>query len=124
MKTNEMKLEDRAWAAACHASAILGLGIPFGNLIGPFLVWILKKNECEDVKVEGKEALNFQLTASLLILPLTFLAMGWIESPMAMPLYLVKYSASFLAVSLGAIKGYKIYQQEAFEYPLNFRILK
>jgi uncharacterized Tic20 family protein len=125
MNTNEMKLESRTWAAGCHMIAILGLALPLGNLIGPFLVWILKKNECEEVNIEGKEALNFQLTASLLILPLSLLGTGWMEIPLGFTaIYFIKYSAWFVAIGLSAIKGYKIYHGETFEYPVNFRLLK
>ena len=39
-----------------------GFVIPLGNLIGPFLVWQLKKNEFPTVEAHGKQALNFQIS--------------------------------------------------------------
>ncbi len=31
--------EVRQWAMFCHLSALLGIWIPFGNLIGPLILW-------------------------------------------------------------------------------------
>lgn len=60
------------WAMLCHLSslvwippAIFGLTIPFINLIGPLVMWWVKKDENTLVDVEGKESLNFQLSVSL-----------------------------------------------------------
>jgi len=60
--------EERKWAMACHLSALAGFVIPFGNVIGPLVVWISKKNGSEFVDEHGKTALNFQLTLSIFIL--------------------------------------------------------
>lgn len=61
------------WAMWCHFSALVwippalfGITIPFINLIGPFVLWWVKKDENTLVDVEGKESVNFQLSMSLL----------------------------------------------------------
>ena len=36
--------EVRQWAMFCHFSAFLGLVFPFGNLLGPLIVWQIKKD--------------------------------------------------------------------------------
>lgn len=59
--------EERKWAMACHLSALSGFVIPLGNVIGPLVVWITKKNESEFVNEHGKTALNFQLTLTIFI---------------------------------------------------------
>ena len=35
--------EVRQWAMFCHFAAFLGLVFPFGNLLGPLIVWQIKK---------------------------------------------------------------------------------
>ncbi len=55
----------RNWAMLCHLSAFAGLVIPFGNILGPLIVWAIKKDDHAFVDEQGKEALNFQLTLTI-----------------------------------------------------------
>jgi uncharacterized protein len=55
----------RMWAMFCHLAAFAGLlpVIPaFGSILGPLIVWLIKKDEFPFVDEQGKEALNFQIT--------------------------------------------------------------
>lgn len=52
----------RTWAMICHLMALCGYVIPFGNILGPLIVWAIKKDEHEFINDQGKEAINFQLT--------------------------------------------------------------
>lgn len=52
----------RLWNMLCHLSALAGFIIPLGSVLGPLIVWQIKKNEIPSVVVHGKAALNFQLT--------------------------------------------------------------
>ncbi|MBU1120234.1 DUF4870 domain-containing protein, partial [Patescibacteria group bacterium] len=50
----------------CHLSSFVAfIGIPFGNVLGPLIIWLVKKNEMPLVEVNGKEALNFQISMSI-----------------------------------------------------------
>jgi hypothetical protein len=50
----------RNWATFCHLAALAGfIGIPFGNILGPLITWLVKRNEYPLVDQQGKEALNF-----------------------------------------------------------------
>lgn len=52
----------------CHLGAFCGLiGIPFGNVFGPLVIWLIKKDEMPVVDAHGKESLNFQITVSIAI---------------------------------------------------------
>ena len=53
----------RSWAMWCHLSALAGLVVPLGNILGPLIVWQMKRNEFPSVDAHGKAALNFQLSA-------------------------------------------------------------
>jgi uncharacterized Tic20 family protein len=58
--------DERTWAMLCHLSTFAGLlGVPFGNILGPLLAWLVKKDEYPLVDDQGKEALNFQLSVTL-----------------------------------------------------------
>ena len=53
-----------AWAMWSHLSALGGLVFPFGNILGPLIIWLSKRDEIPEVNVEAKEAMNFQITMS------------------------------------------------------------
>jgi uncharacterized Tic20 family protein len=55
--------QDRTWAAVAHLAALIGHLIPFGSIVGPLVVWLIKRDESPFVNVHGKEAVNFQLSA-------------------------------------------------------------
>jgi uncharacterized Tic20 family protein len=45
---NLMKIDDerkvRNWGMLCHLTALAGfIGLPFGHLLGPLIIWLLKK---------------------------------------------------------------------------------
>ena len=57
--------DEQNWAMICHLSALAGFIIPFGNVIGPLVVWQMKKDTMPLVDQHGKEALNFQITVAI-----------------------------------------------------------
>ena len=51
------------WATFCHLAAISGFVVtPLGFILGPLIIWLIKKDEFEFVNEQGKEALNFQIS--------------------------------------------------------------
>lgn len=61
----QVSKDEQNWAMICHLSALIGFIIPFGNLIGPLVVWQMKKDTMPLVDKHGKEALNFQITVAI-----------------------------------------------------------
>src|SRR5215467_6934258 len=55
--------EVRTWSVLCHASALLGLFFHFfGHLLGPLLVWLIKRGDSPEIDANGRESLNFQIS--------------------------------------------------------------
>lgn len=52
----------RTWAMLCHLSALAMLIFSWGAIVGPLIVWLIKRNESRVVDENGKESLNFQIT--------------------------------------------------------------
>ena len=47
----------------CHLSALAGFVIPgAGHILGPLIVWLVKRGESAEIDAHGKEALNFQIS--------------------------------------------------------------
>jgi uncharacterized Tic20 family protein len=57
--------QERMWAVAAHLSAFAGFVIPLGNVLGPLIVWLLKREEGAFVDSQGKEALNFGISVTI-----------------------------------------------------------
>src|ERR1041385_1227228 len=55
--------EVRTWCVLCHAGALLGLFFHFfGHLLGPLIVWLIKREMSPEIDANGKESLNFQIS--------------------------------------------------------------
>jgi uncharacterized Tic20 family protein len=105
------------WAMLCHLSALSGLIVPFGSLIGPLIIWQLKKNEFPIVDDQGKEALNFQITtliAAIVSGILIFVAIGFV-------LLIAVAIASLVLTIIAAIKANN---GETYRYPFALRLIK
>lgn len=64
--------DDRQMAMLTHALGFAGLVIPFGNLIGPLIVWLMKRENHPLIEHQGKESLNFQISYTIYYLVLIF----------------------------------------------------
>lgn len=60
MDTREQQV--RTWSMLCHLAALAGFLFWLGSIIGPLLVWQIKKNELPEIDDHGKESVNFQIT--------------------------------------------------------------
>jgi uncharacterized Tic20 family protein len=107
----ELPESERNWAMLCHLSAFAGFFFPFGGIIGPLICWLSKKDESAWVDMNGKEAMNFQMSILLYIvlaIPLFFILIG---IPIVVFLGFLKIICIIIA-SIKASKG------ERFKYPL------
>ncbi|WP_397377530.1 DUF4870 domain-containing protein [Pseudomonas sp.] len=109
--------EARQWAMFCHFAAFLGLVFPFGNLLGPLIVWQIKKDLDPFVDAQGKEALNFQISVALAALLCVLLMVVVIGFPL---LLLVSVGALVLTI----IAGIKVNEGQAYRYPFSWRLVK
>lgn len=63
------------WAMAAHLSALcLYLGLPFSNLLFPYLIWRWQRSHSEFVAAHALAALNFQITVTISGLAATLFA--------------------------------------------------
>jgi uncharacterized Tic20 family protein len=108
--------DERTWGMLCHLAALAGF-IPFGNIVGPLIVYSIKRQEYDFVEDQGKESLNFQITMTIALIVsgiLTIIVIGLL-------LLLVVGLFSLIFTVIGAIKAS---QGEYYRYPFNIRFLK
>jgi uncharacterized Tic20 family protein len=105
------------WAMLCHLSALSGFIIPFGSLIGPLVVWQIKKNQYPIVDDQGKEALNFQITITLAAIVSAILIVVLV----GIALLIAVGIASLVFTIIAAIKANN---GETYRYPFCLRLIK
>jgi uncharacterized protein len=111
------------WEVLCHVTALSMFVVPFGNLIGPLVIWLIKKHESPAVDEHGKESLNFQITVTLVFLALsvaTFLLSFILIGFLLMPLLFIVPVANAVFIIIGAIKASN---GEFYRYPLSYRFI-
>ncbi len=116
---------DRLWPVLCHASSLLGFFLPLcGHIIGPLVVWLLKRDESAEVNEHGKESLNFQISmfiyASVLGV-VTFILMFVLVGFLLLPLFAVLFLADVILVIIASLKAN---EGELYRYPFTIRLIK
>jgi uncharacterized Tic20 family protein len=108
----------------CHISALSGLIVPLGSVLGPLLVWQMKRHEIPSVEEHGKESLNFQLSVLIyLIVGGTIAAIGIVFcfGVFLIPVLIVIYLAALI---LPVIAGIKANDGVLYRYPFTLRLVK
>lgn len=109
--------EQRQWGLFTHLSALAGLIIPFGNILGPLIFWQIKKNEWPFADDQGKEAVNFNITmaiAGIVCFLLTFVLIGLL----LLPILGIAWIVFTIIAAIKANEG--VY----YRYPYILRLIK
>ena len=109
--------DERLLGMLSHLTAFAGFVVPFGNIVGPLVLYLAKKDESEFVADQARESLNFQITATIalvLSIILMIALVGFITTPILGIAWLV----------LTIVGGIKANDGERYRYPLNVRFVK
>jgi uncharacterized Tic20 family protein len=101
----------------CHILSLAGIIVPFGNLIGPLIIWQVKKAEHPFIDDQGKESVNFQILISIALIVSALLicvVVGFFLLPIV----------GLAGLILGILGGVKANNGEAYRYPFNIRFIK
>ncbi len=107
----------RTWCVLCHASALLGLFFHFlGHLLGPLIVWLLKRHDSPEIDAYGKESLNFQLSMLIYDAIAAILCIVLIGIPILIALWV-------LNTVLVIIASVKASEGKFYRYPFTIRLI-
>jgi uncharacterized Tic20 family protein len=107
----------RTWNVLCHASALLGLFLHFlGHLLGPLIVWLVKRGDSPEIDAHGKESLNFQLSMLIYDAIAAILCLVLIGIPILIALWIMNTVCVIIA-SIRASEG------KFYRYPITIRFL-
>ena len=109
--------DDRFWGMLCHLSALAGHFFPFGNIIAPLVIWLIKKDESAYVNYHGKEALNFQISLAIYFAIAVILAFVLIGFAFLIALWV-------FGLVMVIVAGVKANEGQYYRYPLTMRFLK
>ena len=110
--------DEKQWGMFTHLSALAALvGIPFGNVIGPLIIYMIKKDEFEFVAEQGKNVLNFQISWSIIFVISAILIIAVVGI-----FLLIGFGIAWLVfVIMGTIAANK---GESYKYPLTYKFIK
>ncbi len=108
--------EEKNWAMACHLATLIGIFIPFGNIIAPLVIWLMKKDQMPMVAREGKKSLNFQILVTICVF-VAFLLMFVIIGAFLLPVI------GIAAIVFVVIATVKVSNGVDYQYPVNVKFI-
>jgi len=116
VEIRQLSNDERTFGMLCHLSALAGFIFPLGNIIGPLIIWSLKKQEYPWVDKHGKEALNFQISMTIYLFVSALMIFIVIGIFFLVALGII----NIIFIILGSIKANN---GEEFSYPLSIHFI-
>jgi uncharacterized Tic20 family protein len=100
-----------------HLLSFAGFLFPFfGNILGPLILWLVKRESSTFIDFHGKESVNFQISVTLYGLAATILSFLGIGIPIGIALVVF----DVVVVIMAAVKASS---GELYRYPLSIRFI-
>lgn len=112
-----MQKQEKNWAIIAHLSGFFGMIFPFGNILAPLVIWLLKRDEFPTVGEHAKEALNFQISFMIYMIVSALLVFVLIGFPLLLILGIVLI-VQMIKAAIAASNG------ESYRYPYTMRLVK
>jgi uncharacterized Tic20 family protein len=109
--------DENMLGVVCHLLALAGFAVPLGNILGPLILWLVKRAESPYLDAVGKEAVNFNISWSIYMLVAflsVFVLIGFVLLPIAALAWLI-------LVILGAVSASS---GKFHRYPLTIRLIQ
>lgn len=109
--------QSKTWAMASHMSAyVVFLGIPL-PLVGPLVMWLLKRDDDPFVEHHAREALNFNISIMLYTFVAGVLVLA-VVGIVLLPIVLVAWFVLTIVAGIRASNG------EPYRYPMTIRFVQ
>jgi uncharacterized protein len=115
--------DERMWAMLGHLSAFTAFITGIGCVLGPLLIWLIKRDTLPFAGEQAKEALNFNITVviaavALALFSIITLGVGML---LAFPLGCVLFVGWLVLTIVAAVKAN---DGEHYRYPFALRLVK
>ena len=112
-----MTQDEKNMGIVVHLASFSGYLIPFGSILGPLIVWLMKRDELPFVDSCGRNCLNFKISmaiyamisAVLMLVGIGFILLGII---------------AILDIVFTIIAAMKASEGESYKYPLSINFIK
>lgn len=109
--------EARTWATLTHLSTLAGYITAVGFIVGPLVMWLLRKDQWEFVDDQGKESLNFNISFFIYAVVSAILVFILIGIPLLLALVVLHIVLTVMA-AMNANNGVR------YRYPLIIRFIQ
>src|SRR5215510_13703091 len=101
----------------CHPAAYSDLFFHFlGHILGPLIIWLMKRRDSPEIDAYGKESLNFQISMLIYDAVAAILCAVLIGVPILIALWV-------LNTVLVIVASVKAGQGEFYRYPFTIRLI-
>ena len=114
--------DERTWAMIAHLSAFSAFVTVIGCVLGPLIVWLVKRDTMPFAADHAKEALNFNITLAIVfagLVLLTIVTFG-IGVVLTWPVGALLWVAWIVLTIIAAIKAH---EGTAYRYPFTLRLV-
>ncbi|GGP98899.1 DUF4870 domain-containing protein [Shewanella ulleungensis] len=115
--TGEVSKQAKDMGLLIHAASFAGYVFPLGSVLGPLIVWLMKRDEFEFANQCGKNCLNFKLSLLIYALISAILILVGVGVLLLAGLALLDIICTIMAI-VKASDGI------AYQYPLSIKFLK
>lgn len=122
----QLSPEEKTFGMMCHLSALALFVLPsFGNIFGPLIIWLIKKDQSAWLDRQGKEALNFQISIVIYVFAAFFLMFLLAITVIGIPLaVLIGIGLAAFWLIMVIVASIEVNNGKDFRYPLNIRFIK
>jgi uncharacterized protein len=115
--TAGMSQDEKNWGMFCHVAVFAGCIVPLGNIVGPLVIWLMKKDQYGFVDYNARQAMNFQITFFIAMLGgllLSFVLIGI--------LMMIGFGIFALVATIKAIMASS--RGEYYSYPCSIQFIR
>ena len=112
----EASKDEKNLALLCHLLTFTGYIIPFGNILGPLIIFLIKKDQSPFIRQHAVEALNFQISLTIYAIIsalLIFVLVG----------FLMIVAVAIVGVVFTIIAAISASEGKIYRYPLTIRMV-
>ena len=113
----------KGWQVACHLSGLAGLlGPGILSVVGPLVVWLVRRGDDPSIEPHGRAAINFHLSMLLVVAAaaiFAFVTFGF-GLVIAVPVFILVFVAEIVCSVVAAIRAS---EGRPYRYPFSIAFL-
>jgi uncharacterized Tic20 family protein len=114
-------ITEQQWIVFLHLSAFAGMVIPsLGHILGPLIIWLVKKPESPAIDAAGRNVLNFQISWTIWMV--VSLVVGFAGSCLVVPI-VIPFALGIAWVVFVILGAMKAGNGETYKFPLTIKML-